>query len=280
MRRQSIERPDGNQGIPPVLVTSIPKAGTNLVESTLRLFPGMKEMKGLSLNARLRYHPFNWIPVSRAEKCLVGVARPQEVTLSAVALALRFIRRQRYALAHLPFDERVARLTHRFGIRVIVVVRDPRDILVSSVHHALGRSNHFMHETIASYPTFESRARALLDGGVTLKGERYLGMSEQIRLMLGWSSSPEVLTIRFEDLVGARGGGSAEAQKTCLRALSQHLNAGLGEAELEEISGALYGMGRTFRRGAIGEWQAQFSPALSAEFDRVAGEALDLLGYR
>lgn len=75
--------------MPRVLVISLPKSGTNVLESTLAEFAGMSEAKRLGLNNRMRLHSFNGIPFSGQEECLMGVTRPVRVKLSAVKSSLK-----------------------------------------------------------------------------------------------------------------------------------------------------------------------------------------------
>jgi hypothetical protein len=96
--------------MPRVLVISLPKSGTNVLESTLAEFEGMSEAKRLGLNNRMRLHPFNWIPFSGQEECLMGVTRPVRVKLSAVKSSLKRISPGEYALGHIPYQKNVHEL--------------------------------------------------------------------------------------------------------------------------------------------------------------------------
>jgi hypothetical protein len=131
--------------MPRVLVISLPKSGTNVLESTLAEFAGMSEAKRLGLNNRMRLHPFNGIPFSGQEECLMGVTRPVRVKLSAVKSSLKRISPGKYALGHIPYQKNVHELIRQFAIWPIFVILDPRDALISFVHYALSRKNHFLH---------------------------------------------------------------------------------------------------------------------------------------
>ena len=62
---------------------------------------------------------------------------------------------------------------------------------------------------------------------------------------------PTILIIRFEDLVGAQGGGSDEVQKQVLLEIGRHLEFELSDQDIRFIQKRLFGGTPTFREGQI-----------------------------
>jgi hypothetical protein len=56
---------------PKVVVTTIPKSGTHLLDSILERMPPMRRVKKIGLSANLRLHPYNLLPFG--ERCQVGI---------------------------------------------------------------------------------------------------------------------------------------------------------------------------------------------------------------
>ena len=86
--------------------------------------------------------------------------------------------------------------------------------------------------------------------------------------------------IRFEDLIGAEGGGSVRLQRQALRAL--YLAVGLSPQEelFDSIVQQLFSSASpTFRRGRTGQWRECFDPELEEMFQDIAAEQLVLYGY-
>jgi hypothetical protein len=86
--------------------------------------------------------------------------------------------------------------------------------------------------------------------------------------------------VKFEDLVGVEGGGSAEAQRLAVGRVATHLGIPVDERKIGLVGESLFGVGRTFRRGQIGGWREEFT----AEHERALAEGalgplLAELGY-
>ena len=83
--------------------------------------------------------------------------------------------------------------------------------------------------------------------------------------------------VRFEELIGARGGGNDETQARTIRAIYDHL----GLAVPARLSERLFSSASpTFRRGQIGGWRESFDAGLEALFQQEAGNWMEVYGYR
>jgi hypothetical protein len=182
-------------------------------------------------------------------------------------------------------------------MRAVFIYRDPRDQIVSQVYF------------IRDYPSvwsmyYELSMQELISLLISKRGcvERNVGDRAMIRrsdpvrrvrsaedyyqLFLGWTTEPRVFAVRFEDLVGSRGGGDDGRQLATLRAIARHFDVDASEAALELTArtafGATDGMfrpGGTFRKGQIGAWREYFTAEHKAAFKRACGSLLVRLGY-
>ena len=98
---------------------------------------------------------------------------------------------------------------------------------------------------------------------------------------LGWIDDPDTLAVRFEDLVGSRGGGEDAARYATVRRILDHLELSMPDGEIESrfsVETLDPTSMRTFRQGEIGGWRAAFEPDHVRAFQAVAGPLRAELG--
>ena len=165
--------------------------------------------------------------------------------------------------------------------RIIFNYRDPRDMILSMVNFLCGKTgrgfsnyNDFMvfSEILKSKATFgEQLAYALTDPS-------FPPAHPDMRSMAWLLNHPNVCKTSFEDLVGPRGGGSAEVQARALTRIFGFL--GVSDANTRDVAGQLFNPEVfSFYKGQIGGWRTAFTP----EHQRLAlerfGDVLRLYGY-
>jgi hypothetical protein len=163
--------------------------------------------------------------------------------------------------------------------KIIFNYRDPRDMVLSMVNFLCGKTgrgfsnyNDFLvfSDILKSKASFEDQLTyALTDPSFPLQ--------QDMRRMLWLLNHPNVCQTSFEDLVGPRGGGSAEAQAKSLARIIEFLGADAGP---EEVTARLFNPEVfSFYKGQIGGWREAFT----AEHRRLAqerfGDVLRLYGY-
>ncbi len=164
--------------------------------------------------------------------------------------------------------------------RIIFNYRDPRDMLLSFVNFLCGKtgrgfSNYNdllpISEILNSKATLEDRlAYALAD-------RSFPGLGDHQR-MLWLLHHPKVCKTSFEELIGPRGGGSAQAQVRALSRVFEFL--GVTDTEPAGVAGRLFNPDVfSFYRGQIGGWRQAFTPALARLVDDRFGEVLQAYGY-
>ncbi len=162
---------------------------------------------------------------------------------------------------------------------LILNYRDPRDVLVSLINFVEGRTRqgygnfyeYDLYNTIlASKNTWEQKIDyALADPGFIGRGE--------FATCLWLLHHPRVCTVRFEDLVGPRGGGSAERQLDATARLLRHIGDDRDPAEVapknfNESSWSFY-------KGRISAWRDVFTSANERHFRELYSDILEQYGY-
>lgn len=272
---------------PPVcLVNSLPKSGTHLLKKLVCMFPGMYPVDfhigprqfGLEMHASA--------PDAADQSLIpVGVGRPRRVARETVAQALRCLRPGSLGTAHAPYSDGLATLFEELGIRAVLIVRDPRDVAVSHAHYIYslppgdalrGKPLHQYYQTLTETDRIMTSivgVRREPDGPVLLN------IHDRLASVLPWNAAPANYTTRFERLVGARGGGTDDAQRAEIGQIARHLGFDLAEAQIHQLAAGLFGGTATFRRGMIGGWRDQFNPDHKRACKDLLGQLLVDLGY-
>ncbi|MGC8763881.1 MAG: sulfotransferase domain-containing protein [Acidobacteriota bacterium] len=240
---------------PRVLVTSLPKSGTHLVIQPLY-------RAGMALRPIL-------------EQWALGEEERRSLLAS--------VRRGEALYGHIPYEPERAALLAAGGVRVVVLLRDPRDVAVSMAHYIFERGEAhrlgpYFRERL---PDFESRLEACIlgvpaeDAGVPA-GLPDLG--SRFRAFHRWSEEGAFLC-RYEELTRS-GGGGEEARREALGRLFAFLGLpGAGKT----FEGALRSLdethGATFRKGGSGGWKNHFTPRHREALQRVFPEGLQRYGY-
>lgn len=245
-------------------VTSIPKSGTHLVERCLRLMPGMYH-SGRLLTARKGRH---------------RDVQDTEPVLNRLGTGC-------FVMAHLPFSEERRAILDRLNYRLVLMIRDPRDLVVSQ-YIFLGRSLNVragkLRTHFRSIPSEHERLTTTITGipdTTTICGLPDLlpSIKERFDSYLLWRDAGAYET-RYENLVGAKGGGTQEKQTEEIKGLATHLDIKLSGEQALRIGSELWSQhAGTFRKGMIGDWPNHFTKEHKKIFKEVTGDLLIRLGY-
>lgn len=217
--------------------------------------------------------------LDKQEKFILGFSINREKLIEHLDFTKahnRFIR-----IHAMPTDEMIQTLKDK-NYKVIFTWRDPRDQAVSLLFFILDPSKHFAYGPMARHRAFGKLSfdDQLLE---VITGCRF-GCSATKEMMGGripWlHQDPEFLyTTRYEDLVGSQGGGNDKKQITEIMNIASFLNLNMSREEILARTKHIYGQGRTFRSGHIGEWRKYFKPQHIKGFKEVFGQELIDTGY-
>lgn len=237
---------------PRVLLNSIPKAGTHLLESALEQYPLLRNLGHRTASC--------WDQVS-----------PRTLRL------VRTIGRGGFLNGHLTARPELLELIELRDIKVLFVVRDPRDIAVSHFKYVSDIDlTHPAHGYFQSLPDDSARLLASIEGVPGLKAS----IGEMLERFSGWLDNSNTLVCRFEDLIGTGGGGSRERQLKVLQEVADFLGIVSTPGQLERIADRTFSTrSSTFRQGRSGGWRNHFTTRHIEVFKRVAGDELVRYGY-
>ncbi len=160
-------------------------------------------------------------------------------------------------------------------------IRDLRDVLVSYVYFV----KLSLEIEMGGVFSFDEMLTHLLQNN----GSKYgTYIENQVKLAIDWLDVPHVVVLRFEDMIGAAGGGSVEAQAKTISSMAAVLGVPLSEEKLKNITDKLFGnsfaskdvpFSRTFREGKIGAWKKHFKPHHLKLFNAKWKKYQQALGY-
>ena len=279
LRRWWRRRDPARARLPRVFANSLPKAGTHLLLRAVALMPGMV-WEEIGLRRGWLVSELGQAQAGDAEVVPVGVAEVRWVRADKLAEVIGRLEPGEVTGGHMPYSEGFVKMLERKGIRALFIVRDPRDVAVSLMYHILGQPETRLAKHFArAFPNDGERLRACILGTEGVPGRTFLGLGRRLELFLPWLRVPWAHTVRFERLVGPRGGGSEEAQQAEIAGIARHLGLPLTLEQVRSVGSQLFGQGSTFRRGQIGSWREHFNEENKAALKQVAGQRLIELGY-
>ncbi len=260
-------------------INSLPKSGTHLTAKCLKLM-GYSELDHLgsaqviSPSMLSKVRRLAWYPFSQGY--LLGIDTPVEVSKRVVRNRLKRGRPETFFTAHVGYSTALLDAILAHDIAPIIVFRDPRAVLVSFVHYVTKLKEHVLHSEFKGLSE-ENKFQYVLDGYRFKKA--YLEPLRTRCLALdGWLASDQVLKIRFEDLVGAKGGGTVEAQEETIQNLCSWLDIPTDKSST--VADELFGPGRhTFRKGQIDSWRNELSEENIRKVEEKLGDVLNRWGY-
>lgn len=244
-----------------IFINSIPKAGTHLLTAELSRSPDLQN-SGL------------WVRERYVNKLTRTGERLKDFKYDDAAFR-KFagtVRNGQYFTGHLNYDPELVETLRELGIATIFVSRHPLDILVSQYHYIVGLKRHSKHEFFMSLPSDEARYDILLNGH---HAEPYMdSLQKNLEDFAGWLDAPGVLSVRFEDLVGDRGGGSDRVRAETLARIAAHAGVRFIDSARPDPARSA-----TFRKGRTGTWTETLSPAFVNAARQSAGREIKAYGY-
>jgi hypothetical protein len=249
-----------------VLVVSIPKSGTHLVDGAMRSL-GYRTVGKMIWPKSGRPRAWNRRPFPEILRSLES-DRSEKVCVIT---------------HHLPLVPGIQELLDRTHVRIVFNHRDPRGVALSQYHYLLGNTrlgvegvtptpfNLAYSKTLREISTLSERVDYLVFEMLPKIIERFF--KDHLWLL----HHPRVFKTSFETLVGPCGGGDGRGQCRTVEKLMNHL-AETGEAQ--SIAEDLFDKNvRTFRNSRVDEWETFFSEKYLETIDDLYGDILDAYGY-
>jgi hypothetical protein len=240
---------------PRVLLTTIPKCGKNVLVSFfstlgLRRLPGGPDVADAAVQAQARWfqeHQYGGTAPDHLQNYLSDTAAAFERVLAT----LDSMPEGAYLQGHFAFDPELHRRARAAGLSIVFVYRDPRAALASLADFLVERG-----EPAALAPRLPRRDLTTAQRFLVNGDEMTPPLAHAFGQYDGWRDAEGVIALRFEDVIGPRGHGSAGRQFATFATLAEQIGwQGSPSQLLAAVAGAFSPSAGTFRRGTIEGWQ-------------------------
>lgn len=256
----------GGNKLPQLLCNSYPQSGTHLLAQILGAVPG--------------YRLWNDIVAVQSLSGTMNTARHIRWKLGSVPGGS-------VVRAHLPFDPQILKILKEREYTRFLIYRDLRDIAASRAEYIIKEKRVYLYDLYRNHLcSRDKRLMACINGiypgtpfGSNLSQPP---IGQDFSKWHGWLSDPDTLCVRFEDLVGSRGGGSDEVRFKTIGKIFEKIGIEISAAEIEKRFSAEQLDPRamhTFRKGRIGGWREFYKNEHIEAFKRSADRYLIELGY-
>lgn len=238
-----------------VLINSLPKSGTNLLAQILDLY-NFKENEhigsGLFLSPRLVPRIRNFIYKDIKDGYEIGIDTPVSIKKKYIEKIFLNSKEGGYLTSHMKYNDFLIDYIKNQKFKIIFMVRDPRAILNSSYNYILNNNNHQLNSHFKKM-SVNKRYESLIYGSkfnnITLNS-----IKKKYDLISKFKNDPSILTIKFENIIGCKGGGSDELKILNIQNIANFVRADISRTEF--VSENFFGPGRkTFRKGNIESWR-------------------------
>lgn len=267
-----------------IFIIGIPKCGTWLLDKFINL--STKKENGL-----YKFYFHGILRKRLSEENAIQLFNPSEKIFNHCLKNLSY---NEYLISHLIYDRKYEELLKKNNFKVVFIIRDPRDQLISRIFYTYNYPKPYAG---LQHLSFDELLSGLIGAGALpnqkfddlisshlsyLLSPEFKAISritDFYETFLPWSKSSMVYTTRFEDIVGPNGGGSLRKQIEEINNISKFLNLNLTQEKICEITSQLFGGTNTFREGKLGKWKEYFKPHHIDEFKKIGGHLLIELGY-
>ncbi len=262
----------------PVILSSIPKAGTHLLLNVVLQVPQtflQDEIVIYNLKSNRQIWGLEVLSIS------------SRFYYSLVERKVYNLLPGKVYVGHNPYISEVAKFIDRWKLKHILIIRDPRDYVVSLTYY-FGYRYRIRRP---AYDQFKSHDEKLLASIVGI-GEGKFSISSfltkysipNVKILYesyeGWLNHQNTLIIRYEDFVGENGISPNIKEK--VRRILNYLEVEPTDDIIEKMinEGMKPERSHTFRKGRVGEWKKEFKEIHLEAFEKIGGvEILKKFGY-
>ena len=169
------------------------------------------------------------------------------------------------------------------------IYRDLRDVAVSHARWITKERRIFLHEIYLNKESFDeqlmSSIRGVPVGSPLGSNVSQPDIGQDFARWKGWIDDPDTLAVKFEDLVGERGGSSEETRLLLIEKILDRLEVSLSQQQIRSKFASRRmnpEESHTFKKGGKGQrggWKDAFNDEHKDAFKQVAGKLLIELGY-
>lgn len=270
-----------------VFINSLPKSGTNLLQGSVEKMGLKYTKKSIAASSILGsfYLVRQLIRGTIRDKVTVEIGLEVKVSIAEQWLRsiMRYTCNNCYVSGHANYSEHFKYLLDEYNFKTIYIIRDPRDVILSWIHYAKKEKKHLLHQHFLSLNLNEA-IEFILYGGKT-KDFFTDGLDQILKETILWvddsnKKNSSVLIVKFEDLVGEKGGGSKQLQINTLKQIANFLDLEIEKIDFSKISEQVFGQSHTFRKGKINGWKEELSNDMIRKINSHLEVSLQKLGYQ
>jgi len=264
----------------PVLLNGIPKSGTHLLSDCLSLLPNLR-FSGL----HFALSEYVVSPNQPWDVQFGEAAYDVHVDASRLKRDLAVTPRRTFTTCHCAYNRRFAQIVQELGFQHLFMVRDPRAILLSDFEFITNSPWHHHHAVVKSLVAsqgHEAALRAMVRGIPIgpLNDRPMASLRHRLMSFLPWlHPNQRAEVVRFEELVGARGGGSDSTQSALIDRIATSVHRDLPNGEAARIGARAFGGGLTFNAGQVDRWRVRLPESIRSEVEADVGDLLVRMGY-
>ena len=251
-----------------VICNSYPKSGTHLLYQILYSLPGF----------------YKWDDIISVQALCGVMNTPDHIRWKLGSAPDSSIVR-----CHLMHSQEVCDILNEHRCKLLFIYRDLRDVAVSHARWVTKEKRIFLHDIYQKQPDFNQQLansiKGLPLGSPFASNLSQPNIGEDFMRWHGWLNHPDTLAVKFEDLVGERGGGLEDKRLHVVEQITDHLGINLSADHIKS-NFTSYAMSpeesHTFRKGgkgSIGGWKQFFAEQHKEDFKKVTGNLLVDLGY-
>lgn len=251
-----------------ILCNSYPKSGTHLLYQILYSIPSLRK----------------WDDIVSVQ-ALCGIMN----TPSHIRWKVGSAPDQSIVRCHLMHCEEILDILRENNCKTLFIYRDLRDVAVSHARWVTKEERIFLHDIYLQQKDFDQQLMSSIQGtpvGTPLGSNvSQPDIGTDFLRWKGWIHEPSALAIKFEDLVGERGGGCEDTRLHLVEKIMNYLEIPFSTEQIKSqfTSHAMNPEeSHTFKKGgkgSIGGWKKHFKEEHKEAFKQVAGQLLIDLGY-
>jgi len=263
-----------------LFINSLPKSGTHL---TIKLVEELGfnfsnvNLSSTSLFGRHQIAKSILRGSYFGQPCIeVGLDIAACVRKSWIEYSLQSTKIQTYSSGHSPYSDALYKILVKNNYKIIHIIRDPRDVLLSWAHYVPTIKYHYGYHGLKDLP-LEDRIQLILHGYES-NNFSLESFPNILQRSLEWINKEDILIVKFEELVGPKGGGSEEHQISKIKEIAGFVDS--KNNNFEDISTSLFGGTKVFRKGKIGSWKDELSVELIDEINSTIKPFIEQFGYQ
>lgn len=244
----------------PFFANSVPKSGTHLLHQILNGVPNLNN------DITKVEHKFFMDPYKGKDEFKNHQKR------------LKAMKPNQFAIGHLHYSKKYAKMLRNLNFRQLFLYRDPRDVLVSLAYFIpMHWKDHPLHFDFKHTHLKTKKRIELLVLGVPGKFPSFM---DYMGPFYEWIHEHDCFKIKFEQLVSS----PVERKQTVIEMLQFLWETAVPPTSFEEMAELAIAnidpkRSRTFRRGTTGQWRAEFDENLTSLVQTHLGKLIKETGY-